>query len=406
MRVCISYPVLTRGRLEKSVKERLILLKESAEFDIPEYSSRELVRAARIEAEPRSRSIYALDDRLYAHLAPEARAADPDYWNKVHFEFHKTKKPQSNHAAAALIRAQSAVLRQLRNDHGTQLSSALFPATAAAVVAGREIGTELSPLTDFTFKSIDEEAFQQARAVMRDSASRLILVDGQLWQQCQSPLVTYEPLIGRPPTRAINAQILEAPHYVSTVEMLETLRLGQTILCGGQELEEGQAIARDITARFPDTTADDFQMRPLNCQLIAEVPELLATDTASLGILHCAISTRGWMAVNLSRRLGDHDDHTTVQDRFLFGMANASLADMIALKGLVDGIARAESHGVDDELVEHVRSSMNSELSYGYTRKREVAQQIVEASIDRWDNRPISVLAHAGATPPRCGWDI
>lgn len=404
MKVRIGYPVLARGRPEKSVKERLILLKDSAEFDIPEYSRRELVRAARIEDERRGdRSIYARDDRLYAHLAGEDQVSNPDYWNKVHFEFNKGRKPQSNRPAAALLRAQNAVLSQLRDDHGTQLSSVLSPATVADVVAGRQGGTELAPRTDFSFKSLDEEAFQHARAAMWDAVSHLILVDGQLWQQCRSPLVSYEPMMGGPPTRAINVQILEAPHHVSVVEMLEPLRMGQTIICGCDELDEGQAIASEITSRLPSTTRDDHQLRRINGQLVAEAPELLATDAAAIGMLHCAISTRSWMALNLSRGKGVHDDHTSTQDRFLGNMAKASLAELITLKGLVDGIERAETHGVDDELVEHVRSAMGSELSYGFTRKRKIAKQVVEATLDRWDNRPISVLAHRGATLPKFG---
>ncbi len=399
MKVRIGYPVLARGRLERSVKERLILLKDSAEFEIPEYSSRELVRAARIEYDGWNKAIYASGDCLYSYLASDGQVRNPDYWNNVHFDFHKTRKPESNRVSAALVRTQSAILRQLRDDHGTQLSSALSPTNVADVVAGRGTGTELAPRSDFTFKSIDEVAFQHARAVMHDSVSRLMLVDGHLWQQCHAPVVIYEPLMGVPPTRAINARVLQAPFYASMTDMLDTLYNAQGLICGANEMDEGEAVVRDITMRYPGTTADDHRIRPLNGQLIAEVPELLATDTAALGILHCAISTKGWMAVNLTRGRGLHDDHSPAQDRLLDGFIKASMVEMIALKGLVDGIARAESHGVDDELVEHVRVATNSDLSYGYTRPRDIAQQIVEACLDRWDNRPISVLAHAGATP-------
>ena len=234
---------------------------------------------------------------------------------------------------------------------------------------------------------------------MRDAVSHLTLVDGELWQQCRSPLVSHDPLIGGP--RAINEQILEAPYHMSVVEMLEPLRLTQTVLSGCDEIDEGRSIASAITTRFPGTTRDDHQLRRINGHLVVEAPELLATDAAAIGILHCAISTRGWMALNLSRGKGVHDDHTSTQDRFLDNMAKAGLAELITLKGLVDGIERAETHGVDDELVEHVRSAMNSDLSYGYTRPREIAQQVVAAALDRWDNRPISVLTHAGATPPK-----
>jgi hypothetical protein len=398
MKVRIGYPVLARGRLEKSVKERLILIRDSADFEIPEYSRRELVRAARIEGVGRNRAIYGLGEHLYAHLAPANHVANPEYWNRTYFDFHKARKPQIDHPAAALIRQHSAVLRQLRDDHGTQLSSALSPTAVADVVAGRSVGTDLAPRSDFNFKSIDEEAFQHAKNVMRDSVARLMLVDGHLWQQCRAPVVTYEPLIGNVPTRAINSMILEAPVHESLVEILERLHLAQCIISGGDEMHEGEALAREITTSCPGTTEDDHQIRPLNGRLVTEVPELMATDTASLGILHCAISTRGWMALNLSRARGHYDDHTSVPDRLLGNMANATLAEMITLKGLVDGIARAESQGVDDELVEHVRSAMNSELSYGYTRQRDVTQQIVEASIDRWDNRPISVVARARIT--------
>lgn len=397
MRVRIDYPVLTRGIPERSVKERMILLSDAGEYDIPEYSHRDLVRAATFPRNAHS-AIYALDGVLYQKIADTNQVSSPDYW-KAAFQFSKHRAFPIERPWAELHKAQYAAIQQVRDDNGSQLSSSLSPDAIANVVAGRENIASLQNRTQFPCRVIDEQAFVEARERMRSSVERLILVDGSLWRPCHAPVVCYSPLQGLPPTRAINAQTLEAPYFATPQELLKPLRHELCIICSGAETDEGEALAREITARFPGGTVDDQRIRHLNLDLVVEAPELLAADSASLGVLQCAISASEWMAKNLTRGRGGYDDHSSAQDRLLNNLSTASLDDVLVFKGLIDGIARANTHGVDDQLVDHVRAAMNSTLSVSTIRERVVSHWIIEACLDRWDNQPITLHAHTGATP-------
>ncbi|MCV9964277.1 hypothetical protein OIU34_20535 [Pararhizobium sp. BT-229] len=402
MRVRIDYPVLTRGIPERSVKERMILLSDAGEFDIPEYSHRDLVRAATLPGAPLfgTNAIYGLDGILYENIADMNQVRSPDYW-RASFQFGKHRAFPIERPWAELHKPQYAAIQQVKDDNGSQLSSSLSPEAIANVVAGRENIAPLQNRAQFPCRVIDEQAFVEARDRMRSSVERLILVDGALWRPCHAPVVCYSPLVGLPPTRAINAQVVEGPYFTSPQEFLKPLRHELHIICAASETDEAAALAREITASFPGATAEDHQIRvPLGRMMTVEAPELLATDAVALGVLQCAISASEWMAINLTRGRGGYDDHSSAQDRLLNNLSAASFDDVLTFKGLIDGIARANTHGVDDQLVDHVRAAMNSPLSVSTLREREVSQGIMTACLDRWDNQPITLLAHTGATPP------
>ena len=98
------------------------------------------------------------------------------------------------------------------------------------------------------------------------------------------------------------------------------------------------------------------------------------------------------MAAHLITGRGDYDDRTHMKDRVLRNITNASASDIVTLKGLTDGIARADAYGVDDELADYVRSAFNSPIFLDARRDAEVSLGIVNACLDRWDNRPVPAL--------------
>jgi hypothetical protein len=205
--------------------------------------------------------------------------------------------------------------------------------------------------------------------------------------------------MGVPPTRAISVDILEAPHFSSATEQLKPLGMTLYIICGTDDLDDGVARARDITARYPGTSEQDCVLRHIDGEFIAHEPDLLATDSSALGILHCAMSASEWMTSKLTMGRGDYDDRTHMQQRILRNLTNASVSDIATLKGLADGIARADTHGVDDELADHVRAAFNSSMSYSSRRDEEVSRGIVNACLDRWDNRPVPALDISNRRP-------
>ncbi|MBY3432743.1 hypothetical protein HFN89_00955 [Rhizobium laguerreae] len=399
MKLNMHYPVLARGKPERSVKERMILLSDSADFEIPEYSERDIVRAVTVDA-PRpfqTPAIYAVDDALYSRMSPIQ--FDESNFKGVDFSFGKHRAFPLERPWAELHMAQHEAIRQIRDDNGTQLSSVLSPEPVANVVAGRENVTQLTHRHSYRYKEIDEMAFVEARTKMQESVSRIIMVDGTLWRQCRPPVVCYSPLMGMPPTRAINVELLVASHFSSPIGFLKPLRQHLHIICGLNDTEEGENLARQITSRFPGSSREDEQLRNFDGDVIVHEPDLLASDAAALGVLQCAISASEWMATNLMRGKGDYDDHTSQQQRILRNVTTANVSDVLTLKGLTDGIARADTHGVDDALVDHVRAVLGHPMFFGTIRAREVSRGIIEACLDRWDNQPISVPAVASRDP-------
>jgi hypothetical protein len=399
MKLNIHYPVLARGIPERGVKERMILLSDSADFEIPEYSSRDLVRAATFRGRSPERlpMIYSLDGALYSNMS--GTTVNPTDFQAVDFIFGKFRAFPIERPWAALHVEQHNAIQQIRDDCGTQLSSSLSPETAANVVADRETVACLTHRNEYRYKAIDEVAFVESRKKMQEALSRIIMVDGRLWRQCHAPVVSYCPLMGVPPTRAINAHVLEAPHFRSEAELLEPLGMSLNIVCGADDAEEGVTLAKEITARFPGSSTGDHELRYLNGEFVAHEPVLLATDAAALGILQCAISASEWMATKLMRGRGDYDDHTSMQRKIINNVTSVSVSDIATLKGLVDGIARANAHGVDDALADYVRAAFDSPMFFSTIQDEEVSLGIVNACLDRWDNEPISVLAVTNPGP-------
>lgn len=140
MKLNIHYPVLAWGKPERSIKDRMILQTDSADFEVPEYSGRELVRAATFRGRHfnQADAIYALGDALYSRMS--STPVDRDHFGdtSVTFQFGKHRSFPVERPWAAVHVDQYEAIQQIRDQNGTQLSSALSPEDVANVVAGRE----------------------------------------------------------------------------------------------------------------------------------------------------------------------------------------------------------------------------------------------------------------------------
>jgi hypothetical protein len=335
--------------------------------------------------------IYALDGLLYHEIASEHEIANPKYWN-AEFQFSSRLTLPIRQPWAELTKEQHSTIQQVRDNNGSQLSTSISPEAIANVVAGRENISPLLNRVQFPCKTIDEETFVETRAKMKDSVGRLIMLDGSLWRECLAPVVCYRPLQGLPPARRTNVWSFGAPHFATPSEFLSPLQKSLHIVCDATETNEGETLAREIAMGQQGTTADDYEIRYMNEQMTVEEPEYLATNSASLGILQCAISASERMAANFTKGKGQYDDYSSKSKSLLNNISAASLDDVLVFKGLVDGIARANANTVDDELADHVRAAMSNPLSFESERDRAVGADIMQACLDRWDNQPINLL--------------
>lgn len=385
MRVHIQYPVVTRGAPARATKEKTCLFSDSGTFDLAEYSSREVVRAAHSPHEADSQIVW-LDGSLYEEIATASQMGSHDFWR---FRFWPLR--QGFHFSspwASFYKEQRAELQQAFYDNGR---NSIYPDDIMAVAAGRETVVAPKQVDRHSFKKLDETAFSAARRNMADESARMIVVGGALMRKCHAPLVSYEPVNWATVNKAIDLRFVRSAHFFNMEERVEKMGSNPKLVFDCSDMGEGMAVAEDIVARVPGSTRDQLRLRTSHDHLVVEAPELLLADSASFGILQCARSASMRIAQRLTAPKGKHDEGAVTSERILDRIAEVDQSDLLLLSGLVKGVRRANATGVDDELADLVRIAARNPMSHLPAAPMEYGTMVMEACIDRWDNQRISV---------------
>jgi len=412
MRKSIEYPVLTRGIPSRTGRERYILVKDSAFFDIPEASASDAVVAATITDRHRGGAvaIVGYGGQLYSRIGTPFQGADEQAFGYVFTIGKDDGKGDGDydmHPWSVRARRIAPVLRQIRNDHGNPLDTRLFPKEAADVVAGKVNVGFPGFRHDYSFKTLDEEPFEHARLEMEEAVLNLLLVDGELWARCHAPAVLHVPMVPEngdwTPESVIRLKedVLHGSINRSLPEIVSGNWWDLGIVSPALDIEEGRERAQDLLRRYGGPAETPSPGGRERLEVLA--PALFGQqDTVPLWLCHVAHVALRNLSNGLLQPRGPYDPDPVPRDLVRFNLARFGAEDMLLMKNLSSALEAARSgHGYGD-LAAAVRRAAARPLAQLPGRAADACGEIMAMAADAFDDAPVSIpISGCGPMPGR-----
>ncbi len=392
MRQIVEFPVLTRGIPHRSTKERHVLLTDRIEVEIPEARRSETSDVARVENREDHHIFLGYAGVVYERIANRAAMAEGQVFSHFLKLNRENDREFENRVWSPLAFKQEAILRDLRYQNGTgsALDTHLFPKVAADVVAGRNNLSALGYFHEFQFKELSLHALEATRDFMRGEASKLLLVDGELWRQCRPPLVTYIPHHGAGAHRAIDRRTVMSPLHVPLRNVMEAHTWELRVISSLADMESGYDIAVDISRRFGGG-GPDFEVRQTEHIELLDPSYFRDFDPTAAQLLHTACAVRDWITHKYLRPRGPYDKELVPHKRLAMNMQTLPIECLVLLKSLVTEISVPEEDLRCGVLADLLRQATDMPSVRPQGRDPEFARVFLERIVEEWENRPIEM---------------
>jgi hypothetical protein len=190
MKIKFDYPVLTTARLGRSTKERTVVVLDSDEFVVPEISANEVEQTVSWKDFGNPRRVIQINGTWFQKLNSSYNL-NLGHHIPYYFDFQgmssrgpRQIKPQG--ALEHLIGKK--ILKILRENKGT-VASVLATDELINTVAGDVAAADLKKRDNEIFSKVDDEPFEDAKEQMREAAEKLLTINGEFWQRCQTPML-------------------------------------------------------------------------------------------------------------------------------------------------------------------------------------------------------------------------
>lgn len=393
MKRVIEYPVLTSGTPVRTSKPRAVFLTDSMEVDIPEVAAGDLdVAAVMTDCHSGTeKTIYGMDGRLYAPITDLRGTDAEDLLSR-----HVFTMPDENIRKAEMYpwsplqRQYDPILRQIRFDHASQVSSKIFPENVAKVLAGRESSTRPGFRSDFQFKELDEQPFQDAREAMQVIAEDLLVVGKELWRRCHAPVISHIPYQSVPMRRVARGSHLATAH-IGIREFAEIIGHEFAVITGANASIEGERIASDISQRHDYVGAQPGLLMRETGQRVEVFDETYfeEQDTSALWLVHCAVRAANNMSLALLKTRGTYDNEMPVHKKISYNLSRISADDILLFKRMEDALSTIDDTPDYGNLADLVLQASATPICHRNSEIDNNARSIMDAAVENWDNRPI-----------------
>lgn len=401
MKLRIEYPVLTSGVPYRTSKERLVILTDSAEFDIPDFSSAEVPEVASMVTGLAARDVIRFrghGDHVYTKLADREEVLDGSA-TSYSLVLPSNGKPPEDRVWSPLNRSYAEQLSHVRYHHSSDQASKVFPPSAVEVVSGRAETARLGGIEDYRFNEIVTTPFLHARQEMFKASRDLIMVDGELWRCNIAPFIAYAPRRGGMPDHRINASTYASPVHVPLSEVgCFGSYYDFSLVFGALDVDEGFERAMDVARRI--SAEEVIPARPAVGIEVFDPSYFRDQDVTPIGLLHCAHKIRENLSHGLLRGRGPYDNALTAHQKIGMNVGNFSAEALLLLHSIANEIPETDRTGDYGRLASLVRQASETPEAYSPGRTEEQEFICMSANVDMWENRPITApLAGAAFNP-------
>jgi hypothetical protein len=405
MKIEIEYPVITTGTPLRTNKERTVILKDTATFDVPEYFLDEAPVGFRWERRRNIHILRMINGQLYEPIAGQEAIEKPDYW-KYSFKFQvfegfwfKSLEPQ-----APLEFHNNPKLIRLREEAGMKLGTAFYPPEVVDVVASRVVYQQLNFRKDVELRDIVEEEFFTARSQMQDAVDNLALIGGALWRRCQPPMLTTQFSSSPNGPRSLQHDILVRPYYEDLKYVVESLGGLIKLVHNVADGDIASHVLGDILTKHGyNMQAPDF----LNSVDLSSVevfePDLIEFPSADFSILHAADLMVSAIGSRLTQKLSSMDDRNAPGALLRRNLDRIGTDHLILYKNLIDSLEFAFANKVVDENLVNSLDSIDEQFFVHLDKHLfpGFAREILDYAMESWNERTVSIEQIAPTKPFR-----
>jgi hypothetical protein len=389
MKATIEYPVITSGIPPKGTKRRTAVLVDTMDIDIPEYDWRDAARVMTTRRGDTEGHIYALEGSLYGAIASRARIAEQDYWKyKPDLNDHPLISHERREPYAAVAQRQDAILLDQKVAEEAGPDTWVYPPEAAKMFARGWQHFRLPPIGSVALAERDDEAVEVARDLMASAAASLVLIGGILHRVCQTPLIGLSPRTDG----GVFLSIHQSPYFDTGLDRARGLWSafrGHRLVTTPGEVDEALEMIRCAKGwdhAFATDNSQEFEVHE---------PYLLKSGGEEFGVLLNALELISSISTETMKPSGPRD-HSEHRARVARNLARMSMDEVVMFKKLIDGLDEA-AVDMDESYVDLLREALHSEMAFGDRLSARDDRLVTEATIERWDNRPIRAPERASS---------